>query len=234
MRINDKHLTAFAASNSPIDKEGYLLKRGEVNKAYQKRWFVLKGNLLFYYEKKGDREPIGAIILEGCTVELAEMSDAYTFELVFQGAGSRVYILSCETQEDMESWMKAITCAGYEYMKLMVAELQRQLDELQLAPNAVHRHTSNTITKGLQQNSLIDFTRDSQSAGRQARANPFDNNAETQDLFGAVPFNPSLLPGNQRARNFEEMHKEFGLYIQQKSQPTKTDPLQEAPLLDLS
>lgn len=27
--------------------------------------------------------------------------------------------------------MKALTCAGYEYMKLMVAELQRQLTEIE-------------------------------------------------------------------------------------------------------
>lgn len=30
----------------------------------------------------------------------------------------------------MERWMKILTCAGYEYMKLMVADLQRQLEEL--------------------------------------------------------------------------------------------------------
>ena len=40
--------------------------------AFQKRYFVLKGNLLFYFERKTDREPIGVIILEGCTIELAE------------------------------------------------------------------------------------------------------------------------------------------------------------------
>lgn len=28
----------------------------------------------------------------------------------------------------MEQWMKALACASYDYMKLMVAELQRQLD----------------------------------------------------------------------------------------------------------
>lgn len=27
--------------------------------------------------------------------------------------------------------MRALTCAGYEYMKLMVAELQRQLNEIE-------------------------------------------------------------------------------------------------------
>jgi hypothetical protein len=31
----------------------------------------------------------------------------------------------------MEGWMKALACAGYDFMKLMVAELQRQLDDLE-------------------------------------------------------------------------------------------------------
>lgn len=39
--------------------------------------------------------------------------------------------MSAESQELMEQWMKTLTCAGYEYMKLMVAELQRQLDEIE-------------------------------------------------------------------------------------------------------
>lgn len=58
----------YLATTPPVDLEGWLLKRGEVNKSYQRRYFVLKGNLLFYFEKKGDREPIGVIILEGCTI----------------------------------------------------------------------------------------------------------------------------------------------------------------------
>ena len=44
------------------------MKKGEVNKGFQKRWFVLKGNLLFYFEKRHDKEPLGVIILEGCTI----------------------------------------------------------------------------------------------------------------------------------------------------------------------
>lgn len=58
----------YLATSPPIDLEGWLQKRGEVNKSWQRRYFVLKGNLLFYFEKKGDREPIGVIILEGCTI----------------------------------------------------------------------------------------------------------------------------------------------------------------------
>lgn len=33
--------------------------------------------------------------------------------------------------------MKALTCAGYEYMKLMVSELQRQLDEIEAAKGEI-------------------------------------------------------------------------------------------------
>ena len=69
MKLNEKNLVAMAsASNLSVDKEGYLNKRGEVNKSFRKRWFVLKGNLLYYFEKKIDKEPVGVIIVEGCTV----------------------------------------------------------------------------------------------------------------------------------------------------------------------
>lgn len=68
MKINEKNLCAFASSATPVDREGWLDMRGEVGKSYQRRWFTLKGNLLFYFEKKGDKEPIGVIILEGCTI----------------------------------------------------------------------------------------------------------------------------------------------------------------------
>ena len=46
------------------------------------RWCKLRGNLLFYSERQGDREPLGVIILEGCTVELAEEeTDVYAFKV---------------------------------------------------------------------------------------------------------------------------------------------------------
>ncbi|KAI5700432.1 hypothetical protein M8J77_010201 [Diaphorina citri] len=131
MKINDKNLCSFATSTTPVDKEGFLTKRGEINKAAQKRWFVLKGNLLFYFEKRNDKEPVGVIILEGCTIELADhVEDAFSFKIMFHGPGNRSYILGAESQESMEQWMKSLACASYDYMKLMVAELQRQLDEL--------------------------------------------------------------------------------------------------------
>jgi PH domain len=44
--------------------QGFLQFKREMK--FQKRWFVLKGNLLFYFDKKGDKEPVGLLLLEGC------------------------------------------------------------------------------------------------------------------------------------------------------------------------
>lgn len=99
-----------------------------MNKSFQKRWFVLKGNLLFYFEKRGG-DLLGMIILEGCVIELAENeTEKYCFNINFHG--NRTYVLSAENQESLESWMKALTCSGFDYMRLMVSELQRQLEEI--------------------------------------------------------------------------------------------------------
>lgn len=66
----------------------------------------------------------------GWLTELAECEDQYTFKLVFHGGGGRTYVLAADSQESLEVWMKALARASYDYLKLMVAELQKQLDEL--------------------------------------------------------------------------------------------------------
>lgn len=131
MKFNEKNVSYFASCNSPLDKTGYLLKKAENHRNFQKRWFVLKGNLLFYYDKEGDKEPQGVIILEGCRVELADLEDClYCFQISFSVKDSRSYAMAATNQEEMESWMKALSCSSYDYIKAMVDELQKQLDDL--------------------------------------------------------------------------------------------------------
>lgn len=95
---------------------------------------MLKGNLLFYFESRLDKEPLGLIIVEGCTIELSNEVDNYCFEIAFNG--NRTYILAAENQDSMETWMKALTCAGYEYKRIILAELKRQLQEMEDARNS--------------------------------------------------------------------------------------------------
>lgn len=64
-------------------------------------------------------------------VELAENDDQFSFKIVFHGPNNRSYVLGAESQESMEQWMKALACASYDYIKLMVTDLQRQLQELE-------------------------------------------------------------------------------------------------------
>ncbi|XP_030377541.1 sesquipedalian-1 [Scaptodrosophila lebanonensis] len=140
MKINEKNLCVFA-KKPPYDMDGFLRKRGEGNRAFQKRYFVLKGNLLFYFETQYDKEPLGLIIVEGCTIELTEDVESYCFEIAFNG--NRTYVLATDTQESMEAWMKALTCAGYEYRRAILENLQRKLNELEESKNRAVSATPN-------------------------------------------------------------------------------------------
>ena len=122
-------MASFAVCSSPVDKEGYLQKKGDLNRDVQRRWFVLKGNLLFYFQKKQDKEPLGVIVLEACSVQVSSHG-RYSFEISFDGIGTRTYILYADNDEDMQSWIKAISHASYEYLRSIVTELQRRVSVL--------------------------------------------------------------------------------------------------------
>uniref|UniRef100_A0A3B1ISP0 Si:ch211-193c2.2 n=1 Tax=Astyanax mexicanus TaxID=7994 RepID=A0A3B1ISP0_ASTMX len=66
MKLNERSVAHYATCNSPPDKTGFLWKKGERNPSYHRRWCVLKGNMLFYFEERESREPVGVIVMEGC------------------------------------------------------------------------------------------------------------------------------------------------------------------------
>ncbi|CAG9784038.1 unnamed protein product [Diatraea saccharalis] len=205
MKINEKNLTAFASSATPVDRDGWLDMRGEIGKSYQKRWFMLKGNLLFYFDKKGDKEPVGVIILEGCTIELTE-EEAYSFKIVFQCEGGRTYFLCTNSQASMEAWMKTLACASYDYMKLMVAELQRQLDEAQ-AEAAAEAAALVTITPPEEEPKVPP---------RGQRYNPFNRGLETESktVHGSRHHKENLRPDVPRKKvPFRDIHTAYGRKI---------------------
>ena len=132
MRLNERLLVRFATDYAASDREGFLFKKGEVNKGFQKRFFVLRGNLLFYFEKKQDREPIGVIILDNCRIELCENDTSYfAFQIVFEGVGTRTYVLGAETEEEMKLWMTKLTHAEHVCMQTVVKDLEKRLADLQ-------------------------------------------------------------------------------------------------------
>ncbi|XP_038043570.2 sesquipedalian-1 isoform X1 [Anas platyrhynchos] len=130
MKLNERSLAFYATCDSPADNAGFLYKRGERHTAYHRRWFVLKGNMLFYFEERESREPVGVIVLEGCTVELCDSAEEFAFAIRFGGTKSRTYVLAAESQAAMESWVKSLSRASFDYMRLVVRELEKQLEEM--------------------------------------------------------------------------------------------------------
>ncbi|XP_029954134.1 sesquipedalian-1-like [Salarias fasciatus] len=126
MKIHAKIVSYFESCDSPVDKEGFLYKKGEIKTSYHKRWFVLKGNLLFYKEKRTDRDVIGVIVLEGCTVQLCESDEQFAFSLVWGEPGLRTYKLAAEDQASQESWIKALLSANHSYLALLVKDMEKQ------------------------------------------------------------------------------------------------------------
>ncbi|NXD27275.1 SESQ1 protein, partial [Spelaeornis formosus] len=134
MKLNERSLAFYATCESPADNAGFLYKRGERHTAYHRRWFVLKGNMLFYFEERDSREPVGVIVLEGCNVELCDSAEGFAFAIRFGGSKSRTYVLAAESQADMESWVKSLSRASFDYMRLVVRELEKQLQEMSRGP----------------------------------------------------------------------------------------------------
>nr|XP_009663651.1 PREDICTED: sesquipedalian-2 [Struthio camelus australis] len=136
MKLNERSVAHYATCDSPADHAGFLRKRVERHHhhahhttSYQRRWFVLKGNLLFYFEDKESREPMGLVVLEGCTVELCEAAEEFAFAIRFDDAGAKAYVLVADGQAAMEAWVKALSRASFDYMRLVVRELEKQLEE---------------------------------------------------------------------------------------------------------
>ncbi|XP_071757030.1 sesquipedalian-1 [Centroberyx gerrardi] len=129
MKIHEKILTHYLSCTSPVDKEGYLYKKKERNASYQRRWFVLKANLLFYQERPADRHLLGVIVLEGCAVRHSESDGQFAFSLVFQGPGLKTYRFAAEDRLTQDSWVKALLSASHCYLSLLVRDLGRQYEE---------------------------------------------------------------------------------------------------------
>ncbi|XP_010852717.1 PREDICTED: rho GTPase-activating protein 22 isoform X4 [Bison bison bison] len=104
----------------PVLKAGWLKKQRSIMKGWQQRWFVLRGDQLFYYKDKDETKPQGFISLQGTQVtELLpgpEDPGKHLFEISPGGAGERekvpanpeALLLMASSQRDMEDWVQAI------------------------------------------------------------------------------------------------------------------------------
>ncbi|XP_053326697.1 sesquipedalian-1-like [Spea bombifrons] len=120
-------------------KEGYLLKRGGRHASYHRRWFQLCGNLLLYWERQEDPQPLGLILLEGSTVYLRATRLEFGFCLC---TVSRVYKMAAECQQELEQWVRALLSANLGYTKAILEELRGQYLSLAAGQKEPHNASS--------------------------------------------------------------------------------------------
>ncbi|AWP19290.1 putative sesquipedalian-1-like [Scophthalmus maximus] len=145
MKLHEKILTHYLSCTSPVDKEGYLYKKKERNASYQRRWFVLKANLLFYQERPADRHLLGVIVLEGCAVRRSESDGQFALSLAFEGTGLKTYRFAAVDRQTQESWVKALLSASHCYLSLLVRDLERQYDEAKQQQSSAGSHHRSSV-----------------------------------------------------------------------------------------
>ncbi|KAJ7314094.1 hypothetical protein JRQ81_006029 [Phrynocephalus forsythii] len=133
MKLHISSTMVSSGLEHPPDRQGLLYKKSSRSGSYHPCWCELRGNLLFYRDRSGDRGSVHLIILEGCTVELKESaSEPYTFEISYPGGfpGNQSYKMAAENQETMEGWVRALSTAGIGYLRVLVAELEEQFQRV--------------------------------------------------------------------------------------------------------
>lgn len=137
MKLSRKSVLSFFRgyrAQAP-DQEGILLKKGTRNTSYQRRWFILRGNLLFYLEHQADHTPLGLILLENCQVEQRlGATEPYAFTILTPRAdgteGGRSYKLAAENQEELGAWLGALAGASWRQLAALLSPLVAQYREL--------------------------------------------------------------------------------------------------------
>uniref|UniRef100_A0A667X2Y2 Rho GTPase-activating protein 24 n=1 Tax=Myripristis murdjan TaxID=586833 RepID=A0A667X2Y2_9TELE len=114
--VDDQTQTPTGRSN--VIRCGWLRKQGGFVKTWHTRWFVLRGDQLFYYKDEEETKALGAIFLPGNRVTehptSGDEGGKFLFEVVPGGdrermtANHETYLLMASTQNDMEDWVKTI------------------------------------------------------------------------------------------------------------------------------
>jgi len=104
-------IPAFQLDN--VSKKGFLFKRGELNKAWKRRWFVLQGENLYYFVSTSDTIPVGSINILLCKiVDRKDPSSKdlkkFYFDII---TPSRTYYIYAESIDIVEEWKSAINAS---------------------------------------------------------------------------------------------------------------------------
>jgi len=97
------------ASLSNADKEGWLVKQGtSFVKNWKKRWFVLKGDSLYYFDDKRSDTPNGSVPLEGCFIQGTDELTRKKFSFGLFHPERRTFFLVADSKQIMQEWVDVL------------------------------------------------------------------------------------------------------------------------------
>ncbi|KAJ5080786.1 non-specific serine/threonine protein kinase [Anaeramoeba ignava] len=92
-----------------VIKQGFMTKQGGRWKSWKKRWFVLRGKIIFYYKNPKKRSPIGMLpITQASKVYVSQAKTKKKFCFNLEIPGQRTYLISAPSEEEMNSWIEII------------------------------------------------------------------------------------------------------------------------------
>lgn len=90
------------------DMEGWLYKQGDKYKTWNKRWFVLKANNLFYFKSPSAVRMKGIINLKGYRIEVDETIHVGKYCFMAHHPKERTFYFYTDFEKSMKEWLKAL------------------------------------------------------------------------------------------------------------------------------
>ncbi|CAH8860232.1 unnamed protein product [Trichobilharzia szidati] len=208
--FNPKTVTNFLTYEKE-EKVGFLWKkRSEQKKAYKRRYFILCGNILAYFDKKLDKEPLGIIFLD---CHIVEMLDDLKMAIRFRGPGElcRSYILKGETAEEIEDWMRAISRCSIEYITLTLEDLEDHYKALSTVKQQSSSINNKSPSLGSNNNSPFSLSKTS-SIFSKRRSNPFNNRSNSTSTSISSTTNHPIIcdaPSTPLTNNINQSGKQL-------------------------
>lgn len=120
-----RHFTEEEVISRIISKSGFLWKKGTKLQLWNKRWCLLSGNCIYYYNQKSDVRPKGVIFLAGTIIEkiqdeASEIKGYFGFEILHQELTHNSEhhkheqrILFAPSEEEREAWITLMQRAAH-------------------------------------------------------------------------------------------------------------------------
>lgn len=154
-------------------KTGYMTKQGAQNtRSWQRRYFALHNNCLFYYTSTAPNSCVGMVWLEGCEVvsggEDEEKDGGWRLQIMT--CGGREYVLKCDTAEERNDWVLTLNGSQYHVINDKHSELHESHTELQSTLDQVRGELDSAAASAKEHKDQLDQVQAAQQLRDEALA----------------------------------------------------------------